>query len=160
MIETEKIEKFQEFIKYEFKEISLLKKTLTTKGYGNQNNTPHFEGMDTVGDKLLDFILIAEKFNQGERNRERLNKARIAGMNLFLTRIGIKDFRLGEFIIGLPNELKNLEGTDIPADILEALIYSVYIDSNGDINTVKSVIANKIMSAFNRILSEYRQSRT
>ena len=109
MSRTEKLEKFQEFIKYKFNEISLLKKTLTTKAYGNQNNTPHFEGMDTVGDKLLDFILIAEKFNQGERIRERLNNARNTGMNIFLTRIGIQDFRLGEFIIGLPNELKHLE---------------------------------------------------
>ena len=129
---------------------------MTTKAYGNQNKTPHFEGIDTVGDKLLDFILIAEKFNQGERNRERLNNARNTGINVFLTRIGIQDFRLNEFIIGLPKELKKLEKTNIPADILEALIFSVYIDSNGNINTVKSVVVNKIMSAFNRMGKEFR----
>jgi len=151
MIKTEKLDKFQQFIGYNFNEISLLKKTLTTKAYGNQNNMPHFEGMDTVGDKLLDFILILDKYNQGEHNRERLNSARETGMNDNLTQIGIQEFRLDEFMICLPHELKGLEVTTIPADILEALIFSVFVDSNGDINTVKSVVIDRIMSAFNRM---------
>ena len=48
MIETEKLDKFQQFIGYKFNEISLLEKTLTTKAFGNQNHTPHFEGMDNA----------------------------------------------------------------------------------------------------------------
>ena len=151
MIETEKLGKFQQFIGYKFNEISLLKKTLTTKAYGNQNHTPHFEGMDTVGDMLLDFILLLDKYNQGERNREKLDSARDTGMNDHLTQIGIQEFRLDDFIICLPHELNGLEATTIPADILEALLFSVFIDSKGDISIVKSVVVDKIMRAFNRM---------
>ena len=85
-----KLKEFQDFIGYEFEDISLLKRALTTKMYGNQNHIQHFEGMDTVGDALLKFILILDKHNQGECNRELLNAERRHAENDNLTPIGIE----------------------------------------------------------------------
>lgn len=71
---NELLQEFQELIEYKFTNESLLREALITKQRGNQTGEPQFEGLDTLGDALLKFILIINMIDHGVRDREKLGE--------------------------------------------------------------------------------------
>lgn len=55
--EEEKILEFQEKIDYQFNDINLLKRALTTPRLGNLQDLPHYEIFEFIGDPILKLIL-------------------------------------------------------------------------------------------------------
>lgn len=133
---------FQETIEYKFVNEALLREALTTKQRGNQTGEPQFEGLDTLGDALLKFILILNMIDQGVRDREKLGETiKWVGDNIILRRIAKKFFNLEKYIIKLPSE--HISDTKILTDIFEALIAAVYLDADRDYRVVGKHIINK-----------------
>jgi len=136
------LEEFQTVIEYKFNDISLLKQSLTTKNRGYQNREPDFKGLDTLGDKLLDFLLVLKTFDKGDRSPHFLNSARDAARNKILSDIALDVFHLEKYIFKFGDE--DIVGTVTPASILEALIAAVFLDCGRDYKIVEGKIITRI----------------
>ena len=147
------LQEFQELIEYKFTNEALLREALTTKQRGNQTGEPHFEGLDTLGDALLKFIIILNMIDHGVRDREKLGETiKWVGNNFILQRIAKKFFNLDKYIIKLPSE--NISDTKILADIFEALIAAVYLDADRDYRVVGKHIINKFSGKLNTLMDD------
>lgn len=121
----------QEQLGYEFKDVSLLKKALTHRSYGKNNN----ERLEFVGDGILDCVIAMNLYNiypdipEGE-----LSKMRAAIVNQDgLVQIA-DQLNLGAYIFLGDGEIKSggRQRPSILADCLEALIAAIILDSSFD----------------------------
>jgi ribonuclease-3 len=134
-------------INYNFKNKDLLKHALTHKTYAFEANIPleFNERLEFLGDSILGFI-VAEQlyrgnkyFSEGELTRRRSTLVN----NSFLAKRA-RELELGRFLLFGKGE-KRQDGDRNPtnlANALEALIGSVYLDSNLD--NVRKFIFNNV----------------
>ena len=133
-------------INYNFKNKDLLKHALTHKTYAFEANIPleFNERLEFLGDSILGFV-VAEQlyrgnkyFSEGELTRRRSTLVN----NSFLAKRA-RELELGRFLLFGKGE-KRQDGDRNPtnlANALEALIGSVYLDSNLD-NVRKFIFSN------------------
>jgi len=69
-----RIEKFQDFIKYKFKNQNLLLQALTTPMYGNEQGIPNYDILETLGDAVIKLIFSLKLYNSGIRDPDQLTK--------------------------------------------------------------------------------------
>lgn len=136
------LEKLQKELKYIFKNENLLKNALVHKSYSNERvGVESNERLEFLGDAILefcisDYLYSHEKFlSEGEMTKKR---ARIVCTKSLYTIA--KQYNLGEYIsLGQCEEKtggRNKEA--IIADVVEAIIGAIYLDS--DIIIVKKAI--------------------
>ena len=145
----ENFEKFEKKINYSFKNKDLLKCALTHKTYAFESNIPieFNERLELLGDSILGFV-VAEKlyktnkyFSEGELTRRRASLVN----NNFLSEKA-KELDIGKYLLLGKGEIKQ-NGEKNPtnlANALEALIGSIYLDS--DIDNVRKFVLNNIFS--------------
>jgi len=141
--EKDKLVQFQKLLKYDFKNEDLLRQALTTPKMGNESGRSHYDILETLGDPVLKLILSLKLYNEKEISPKILTrkKQKIENDNT-LSVIADKFFDLEKFIFKARDQ--NINGTNILADILEALCGALYIDSEFDILLVE----NKIVDIF------------
>lgn len=124
---------------YNFKDPALLELALTHRSAGAKNN----ERLEFLGDSLVNFIITTQLFalfpkaSEGQLTRMR---AQLVCADM-LTSIA-KQFKLGDFIILGSGEKRSggHQRASILADALEAIIGSIYLDSNCDMVVVQTTV--------------------
>ncbi|MFX1257837.1 MAG: ribonuclease III domain-containing protein [Promethearchaeota archaeon] len=156
MRETEvkkKLEEFQQFINYKFKNEDLLRQALTTPRLGNESGKSHYEILETLGDPVLKLILSLKIYNEREKDPGGLTKKKqmIENDNT-LNEIGDKYFNLKKYIIKSIDQ--KIEGTTILADIIEAICGALYLDSEFNIFIVEEKIVDKFYNDSDSIIKD------
>ncbi|MDL0095350.1 ribonuclease III [Campylobacter vicugnae] len=128
----DKLKQIQKLLKYEFKNINLLKEAITHKSIKSSINN---ERLEFLGDAVLDLIVgeyLYHKFStQSEGD---LSKLRASLVNEDSLAKIAKELKLGEFLYLSPAE-ENNGGRDkqsLISDALEALIGAIYLESGLD----------------------------
>lgn len=142
----DKLKQIQKLLKYEFKNINLLKEAITHKSIKSSINN---ERLEFLGDAVLDLIVgeyLYHKFNtQSEGD---LSKLRASLVNEDSLAKIAKELKLGEFLYLSPAE-ENNGGRDkqsLISDALEALMGAIYLESGLD--SVKAIFIDLLEKNF------------
>ncbi len=121
--------KFQKKIKVNFKNIDLLKKSLTHKSYDNINN---YEKLEFLGDRLLGLILSKKLISMYPESKEGILDKKLASLvnKNKCYEIG-KLLKLENFIFVNDNKKSKIEDKII-SDCAESLIAAVYYEKGFD----------------------------
>lgn len=145
----DKLKQIQKLLKYEFKNINLLKEAITHKSIKSSINN---ERLEFLGDAVLDLIVgeyLYHKFNtQSEGD---LSKLRASLVNEDSLAKIAKELKLGEFLYLSPAE-ENNGGRDkqsLISDALEALMGAIYLESG--LNSVKVIFIDLLEKNFPNI---------
>jgi len=129
---------FQEKIGYSFKNEQLLSRALTHTSYANElkiNNYGHYERTEFLGDAVLELISSEYLFeNYPDMPEGKLTKLRASLVCEFALAGDAKAIDLQKYILlGKGEEQTGGRGKDsIIADVLEAVIGAIYLDSGID----------------------------
>lgn len=142
----DKLKQIQKLLKYEFKNINLLKEAITHKSIKSSINN---ERLEFLGDAVLDLIVgeyLYHKFStQSEGD---LSKLRASLVNEDSLAKIAKELKLGEFLYLSPAE-ENNGGRDkqsLISDALEALMGAIYLESGLD--SVKAIFIDLLEKNF------------
>ncbi len=152
----EKLKEFQQLIKYEFINEELLVQALTTPLFGNENNAPHYDILETLGDAVIKTILISKKIKdtKGEINPEIITKTKQAiENNESLAKIAEAYFHFEKYIFKAKNQDLKIKDKKILADVLEAVCGALYLDSN-NLNTVDDIIISKFYDNWDSLIED------
>ncbi|MGP1931205.1 MAG: ribonuclease III [Arsenophonus sp. ET-YP4-MAG3] len=152
--ERQEIKQLQYKLGYTFKQIEFLKQALTHRSASSNHN----ERLEFLGDSILSFVIANDlyhrfpKVNEGDMSRMRATLVR--GNTLAEL---AQEFDLGECLYLGPGELKNggFFRESILADTIEALISSIFLDSN--IQTTEKIILAWYSSRLIEINPGYKQ---
>jgi len=125
---TDKLDRLERKIGYQFKDQDLLVLALTHRSLGGRNN----ERLEFLGDSILNFVAADMLFQHFPQAREgqlsRLRARLVKGVTLAELAIG---FELGEYLRLGSGELKSggFRRESILADATEAIIGAIYLDT-------------------------------
>lgn len=142
----DKLKQIQKLLKYEFKNINLLKEAITHKSIKSSINN---ERLEFLGDAVLDLIVgeyLYHKFNtQSEGD---LSKLRASLVNEDSLAKIAKELNLGEFLYLSPAEENNggRNKQSLISDALEALMGAIYLESG--LNSVKVIFIDLLEKNF------------
>lgn len=128
-MEENNLRRIQQRLKYEFKNVALLKQALTHRSANAVNN----ERFEFLGDSVLSTVIANALFHQFPQNSEgqlsRLRASLVKGEMLSLI---AQEIGLGDFLILGQGELKSggFRRASILADALEAIFGAIYLDSD------------------------------
>ena len=138
-------EKFENSIKYIFKNKELLKKALTHTSYAYENKVESYERLEYLGDSILEFIsskYLFENFqNLSEGEMTKVRAYAVCEDSLY--KIAIKHNFSDFLYLGKSEKATHTNKKAILADSVEAVIAAMYLDS-GDINIVQNFILENI----------------
>jgi len=175
IINIVELKKFEEIIKYNFKNIDILEKSLTHSSYSNEDKfytKVNNERLEFLGDAVLSIVVsrfIFEQFPEypeGELTKLRSQVVCEDTLSLVASNLNIGNFLL----LGKGEETSGgRERKSILADAVEAIIAAIYIDG-GYKEAEKFVLENltkyiqlavkgKIISDYKSYLQEYYQSK-
>ena len=131
------MDKLQQKINYQFKDIALLKLALTHRSMGKNNN----ERLEFLGDSILGVVISRELYKRfdhvDEGKLSRLRSHLVRGQTLAQL---ARELELSDILILGPGELKSggFRRESIQADAVEAIFGAVLLDS--DFETINTVI--------------------
>ena len=138
-------EKFENNIKYIFKNKELLKKALTHTSYAYENKVESYERLEYLGDSILEFIsskYLFENFqNLSEGEMTKVRAYAVCEDSLY--KIAIKHNFSDFLYLGKSEKATHTNKKAILADSVEAVIAAMYLDSE-DINIVQEFILENI----------------
>ena len=147
-----KLSKFQEYIGYQFDNPSILQQALTTPQLGNELNVPHYEILETLGDAVIKLILSLKLYK--ELNVKTPRKLTQIKQCLESNQTFIKiatEMELWRYIYASTNQ--NIKKSSILSDIFEAICGAIYIDTNEDLDVVKTTIIDRYFRDWNEIIA-------
>lgn len=126
------IEKFQQIIGVEFKNLEILKLALTHSSYANEHNLNDYnERLEFLGDSVLQLCITEYLYEHCKENSEGdlTRKRATIVCEISLYKVG-KQWNLGEYILLSKGESLSGGRTRIStiADTVEAVIAAVYLD--------------------------------
>jgi len=140
-ITEDKLNRFQALISYHFKNPKMLLQALTTPRYGNENNLPHYDILETLGDAVIKLIFSLKLYNKGEDDPGNLTKTKqcLEDNRTFLK--VANEMELWRYIIA--SNKQKIEGTSIMAEVFEAICGAIYIDSGNNLKIVEQTMIDK-----------------
>ena len=142
---TDKFEKFENNIRYVFKNKELLKKALTHTSYAYENKVESYERLEYLGDSILEFIsskYLFENFkNLSEGEMTKVRAYAVCEDSLY--KIAIKHNFSDFLYLGKSEKATQTNKKAILADSVEAVIAAMYLDSE-DINIVQKFVLENI----------------
>ena len=149
---TDKLKQFQYYISYQFKNPSLLRQALTTPQYGNQNDVPHYEILENLGDSVIKLIFSLKLYNEGEDDPGNLTKIkqRLEDNQTFIK--VASDMELWRYIFAA-NQQK-LEGTSILAEVFEAICGAIFLDSGYHLKIVQQKIIDRFYHNWDSMIDQ------
>lgn len=139
------LEILEKSIGYTFKNINLLKTALTHTSYANENKIKSYERLEYLGDSILEFISSKylfenyEKLSEGEMTKVRAYSVCEDSLYQIALKHNFSDF----LYLGRSEKASKDNKKAILADIVEAIIAAIYLDSK-DINIVQKFIIDNI----------------
>ena len=175
IINIEELKRFENIIKYKFKNIEILEKSLTHSSYSNEDKfytKVNNERLEFLGDAVLSIVVSRFIFEQFPEYPEgELTKLRSQVVCEDTLSIVAANLNVGNFLLlGKGEETSGgRERKSILADAVEAIIAAIYIDG-GYREADKFVLENltryiqlavkgKIISDYKSYLQEYYQSK-
>ncbi|MFX0031420.1 MAG: ribonuclease III domain-containing protein [Candidatus Hodarchaeota archaeon] len=147
-----KLDNFQKFIDYKFIEPKTLFQALTTPQFGNENNLPNYEILETLGDAVIKLIFSLKIYNKGEDDPGILTKTKqCLENNRTFSKIA-SNMNLELFIFTSNNQ--NIQDTSIPADVFEAICGAIFVDSGYDLNVVEQKVINRFIENWDDFIKE------
>jgi ribonuclease III len=128
-------EELQEFIGYEFHNPKILDEALTRKASKNDIQCQDDDCMDplaTLGDAVLDAVVIFRLYDEGERDKGKLTEIKNSHVKRERTRAFAKNSNLGRYIHwGKGEEQDEIwdKGTKALDAVTEALIGAIFLDA-------------------------------
>lgn len=148
MLKECELNKIQNRIHYYFKNENLLQQAFTRKSYSAMNGAADNEVLEFYGDRILDFIVIKEFYNQfGTINTKRefvssKNVGELCKKDIEL----VKNANLAEHIASLGFtkyiQVAGQKEKTVPknkADLFEAILGAVAVDSNWNLDIIENV---------------------
>ncbi|MBY9002624.1 MAG: hypothetical protein KGD73_01510 [Candidatus Lokiarchaeota archaeon] len=140
---AKKLNKFQEYINYQFNDQKLLKQALTTPKLGKETNSAHYEILETIGDVVLKLIFSLKMYHQGVDDPDILTRNKLCiESNQNLIRVA-SNIGLDDFIF--QSNKQEVVGTSIMADVFESICGALFLDSNEDLDIVEEKIIDRFM---------------
>jgi ribonuclease-3 len=137
----EKLKQFQDFICYQFINPNLLFQALTTPQFGNQNNLPHYEILESLGDAVIKLIFSLKLYNEGEDDPGNFTKTKQRlEDNQTLVKVA-NEMELWRYIFS--SNKQKVERTSILAEVFEAICGAIYLDSDYDLKMVEQKILDR-----------------
>ncbi|MGH1404084.1 MAG: ribonuclease III [Alphaproteobacteria bacterium] len=125
---AEPLEKLQDKIGYQFKDIELLETALTHSSTGKDKN---YERLEFLGDRVLGLVIASLLFNKFPDEKEGDMAKRLASLVQGQTLAELSgQINLGDFIVFSESEAAagGAENEHILADVFEAVIGAIYLD--------------------------------
>ena len=132
---------------YTFKNKNLLKIALTHTSYAYENKVQSYERLEYLGDSILEFISSQylfdnyKKLSEGEMTKVRASAVCEKNLYKVAIKLGFSDF------LFLGKSEKSVHANKVKmailADVVEAVIAAIYLDSN-DIELVRKFIVENI----------------
>jgi ribonuclease III len=144
------IEELQKFIGYEFEDLEILEEARTRKAYGNENPSRTKECMDplaTLGDAILDAIVVLKLYEEGERRKGKLTENKIHNIKRKKTRAFAENNKLGKYIRWGKGEGQDEiwnKGDHALDTVTEALIGAVFLDAQKQEKNGVKVVAEML----------------
>jgi len=137
----DKLNRFQDLIRYQFKNPKILLQALTTPQYGNENKLLHYEILETLGDAVIKLIFSLKMYNKGEDDPGNLTKTkqRLEDNQTFLK--VANEMELWSYIIA--SNKQKIEDTSIMAEVFEAICGAIFLDSDNNLETVEQIMIDK-----------------
>ena len=162
MPDKEKLELIQNTIGYQFKNENLLRQAFTRKSFASINKQQNNEILEFYGDRILNFIVIKEFYNKYghiDNNFELVSSKTVKELNGSNVEL-IRNTTLSQQIINLSftnfirvrykSERKSIK---YRADLFEAILGAVALDSNWNIVSLETVYKN-MMKGHNEITTD------
>lgn len=166
MTETEKLLKIQKTIGYQFNNENLLQQAFTRKSFSSRNKQQNNEVLEFYGDRILDFIVTKEFYNKYgsiDNNYELVSSKTVKELSSFNVEL-VRNTTLAQQIINLnltnfirvryKSERKSLK---YRADLFEAILGAVALDSNWNLDSLESVYQN-MMKGYDGVSSKIIKS--
>lgn len=147
-----KLNKFQEYIGYQFTDPSILQQALTTPQFGNEFNLPHYEILETLGDAVIKLIFSLKLYKVLEvKTPGRLTRIKQAlESNQTFLQIAT-EMKLWKYIYASKNQ--NIQKSSILSDVFEAICGALYIDTGEDLTLVQTMIIERYFKDWNEIIT-------
>lgn len=159
MLKESELKKIQEKIKYKFCNTKLLQQAFTRKSYASIYGGEDNEVLEFYGDRILDFAVVKDFHNQFGKinNKKELTSSKSVGtlcqqdINLIknsnlaeqITRLGLTKYMQ----VQSPKEKTVLKNK---ADLFEAILGAIAIDSKWNINSIEKAYKAMMCSAQNQ----------
>ncbi len=147
---VEKLNKFQEYIHYQFNDQRLLKQALTTPKLGKETNSDHYEILETIGDVVLKLIFSLKMYYKGINDPATLTRNKLClESNQNFIKVA-SNMGLDEFIFRANKQ--EVVGTSIMADVFESICGAIYLDSNTNLDIVDEKIIDRFMKNWDELV--------
>lgn len=125
------LNKLQEILGVKFNNINLLKEALTHPSYANENNCPHNQRLEYLGDAVIELAMSTylynkhRSFDEGDMTKRRAQSVCEEALVIYADKINLSEFML----LGHGEELKGgRTRASLIADTFEAVLGAVYVD--------------------------------
>ena len=162
MPDKEKLELIQKIIGYQFNNENLLQQAFTRKSFASINKQQNNEVLEFYGDRVLNFVVIKEFYNKYGRidnNLELVSSKTVKELSNCNVEL-IRNTTLAQQIVNLKftnlirvrykSERKSIK---YQADLFEAILGAVALDSNWNIVSLETVYKN-MMKGYNESKTE------
>ncbi len=149
---SQKLKKFQDLLKYKFKNEDLLGQALTTPQFGNENNIPSYEYLEILGDSVIKTAFILKLYQMGIEDPGEITKLKASlESDEAFKKIAI-EIDLERYIF--KSDKQKIEGTRILADIFEAICGAIFLDSDFNLKLVEDKIINRFYEDIESIIKD------
>ena len=125
------LNKLQDILGVKFNNLNLLKEALTHPSYANENNCPHNQRLEYLGDAVIELAMSTylynkhRSFDEGDMTKRRAQSVCEEALVIYAEKINLSEFML----LGHGEELKGgRTRASLIADTFEAVLGAVYVD--------------------------------
>ena len=125
------LNKLQDILGVKFNNLNLLKEALTHPSYANENNCPHNQRLEYLGDAVIELAMSTylynkhRSFDEGDMTKRRAQSVCEEALVIYAEKINLSEFML----LGHGEELKGgRKRASLVADTFEAVLGAVYVD--------------------------------
>lgn len=150
------LKEIEHIIKYQFHNKELLKQAFTRSSYGKEHNTNHNEVLEFLGDTVLSQVIVSrlvDRFTKvnynglsSYRTEEQLTVYKSKLINKKMLSSRIDKLGLTDYLIASAGDMKiNIQKqSSVKADLFEAIIGAIAVDSNYDRDKLNKAIDNML----------------
>jgi ribonuclease-3 len=152
MTGKEKLKKFQEFIKYEFKNDTLLAQALTTPKLANEIGKPSYDFLETLGDAVIKVIFILKLYRIGIKDSGNITKFKSTLESDNALKKVANRIKLEDYIFKTNDQI--VKGTRILADVFEAICGALFLDSDCNLSLVEKKLIDPFYEDLDTIVQD------
>lgn len=123
------VKAIERILEYTFKDKKLLEKAFTHSSFANENHIECNERLEFLGDSVLSLVISTKLFFDSKEREGGLSRLRARIVSEKPLALIVESFNLDKFLLKGEGESKVETTCSMKADLLEAIIGAIYIDS-------------------------------